>query len=313
MLLLELLGEEVHDPHVEVLAPEESVAIRRFHLEEAVVDLEDGDVEGAAAEVVDRDRLRFLLVETIGERRRGGLVDDAQDLEPRDLARVLGGLTLGVVEIGGHRDDGLRHRLAKIGLGGLLHLLEDDGGNLGGAVFLPAGLDPGVAVAAVDHRIGQVLAVLGDHRVVRAPADQALDRKDRVGRVRDRLPLGRLAHEALAVGEGDDRGRRARPFGVLDHARLGAIHDGNAAVRGSKVDTDDFGHNLRSSRLRRPRGARFRHPPRSLGRFWTSHARDGARRGDSRYIGRRFCRRKAPPPYCPRPRAFQLSETRLRV
>jgi hypothetical protein len=41
----------------------------------------------------------FLLVEAVRERRRGGLVDDALDLEAGDLARVLGGLALAVVEV----------------------------------------------------------------------------------------------------------------------------------------------------------------------------------------------------------------------
>jgi hypothetical protein len=160
VLLFELVGEVVHDPHVEVFTAEERVPVGGFHLEQAVVDFEDGDVEGAAAKVIDRDRARFLLVEAIGERGCRRLVDDAQHFEAGDLAGVLGGLALGVVEIGGHGDDGLRHVLAEIAFGGFLHLCQDEGGDLRGAVFLALHLDPGVAIAAVDDLVGHVLLVL---------------------------------------------------------------------------------------------------------------------------------------------------------
>ena len=70
----------------------------------------------------------FRLVEAVGERGRGRLVDDAQHFEAGDLAGVLGGLALGVVEVGRNGDDRLLDLLAEIGLGGLLHLLQDEGG-----------------------------------------------------------------------------------------------------------------------------------------------------------------------------------------
>src|SRR3546814_15319775 len=104
---LELFGEIFDDLAVEILAAEEGVAVGRLHLEHAVADFEDRNVEGTAAEVIDRDRLVLRLVEAIGERCRGRLVDDAQHFEAGDLAGVLGRLTLRVVEIGGDGDDGL--------------------------------------------------------------------------------------------------------------------------------------------------------------------------------------------------------------
>ena len=73
--------------------------------------------------------------------------------------------------------------LAEIGLGGLLHLLQDEGGDLRGRIGLAVGLDPGVAVAGAYDLVGDKLLVLLHHRVVVAAADQALDREE--GALRD--------------------------------------------------------------------------------------------------------------------------------
>ena len=185
----------------------------------------------------------FDLVETVGERGRGRLVDDAQHFKAGDLAGVLGGLALGVVEIGGNGDDGLIDLLAEMGLCGLLHLLQDEGGDLRGRIGLAVGLDPGVAVGGLDDLVGDELLVLLDHRIVVAAADQALHRKEGPLGIGHRLALGRLADEAFAViAEGDDRRRRPHALGILDDFGVLAIHYGDARIRGAEIDPNDLSH-----------------------------------------------------------------------
>ena len=149
--VLELRDDPLDDALIEVVAAEVRVAVGRLDLDDALADFENRDVEGAAAKVVDGDRLVLLLVEPIRQRRGGRLVDDAHHLETGDAARLLGRLALRVVEVGGHGDDRLGHRLAKVILGGLLQLLENHRGDLRRRQFLAARLDAHVAVRGA-HR-----------------------------------------------------------------------------------------------------------------------------------------------------------------
>ena len=253
LVLLELGQEPVHDPDVEVVAAEVRVAVGRLDLEDAVAELEDRDVEGAAAEVVDGDLLVLLLVEAVGERRRRRLVDDPLDLEARDPPGVLGRLALRVVEVGRDRDDGLGHRLAEVRLRVGLQLLEDHRGDFRRRVRPPVGdLDPdAIGLAVLLDRVRDDVAAVADFRIVPAAPHEALDRVDRVGRVGDRLALGQLADEALAgLVEGDDRRDRAAALCRRDHGGLAALHDGDDRVRRAEVDADDLAHVRRCSWLR---------------------------------------------------------------
>ena len=94
----ELCHGVFHDALVEVVAAEAGIAAGGQHRKGAVFDLDDGDVEGAAAEVIDQDLLGRFVVKAVGHGGGGRLIDDAQDVQACDAARILGGLALAVVK-----------------------------------------------------------------------------------------------------------------------------------------------------------------------------------------------------------------------
>ena len=140
-------------------------------------------------------------------------------------------VSLRIVEIGRHRDDGFGDFLAEIVLGRLLHLREHARRDFRRRHFLAVDLDPGVAVVGLHDLVRHHVDVFLHDVVLKPPADEALDGEQRVAGVRDGLPLRRLPDEHLAVfRERDDRWGRAIALAVLDDLRLAAVHDGDARV-----------------------------------------------------------------------------------
>ena len=68
-----------------------------------------------------------FLVETVRDSGSRGLVNNTMDIQTRNGASILSGLTLRVVEIRGNCNDGIVASCAKIGLSSLLHFQQDHG------------------------------------------------------------------------------------------------------------------------------------------------------------------------------------------
>ena len=116
---------------VHVVAAQLAVSTRRADLKHAVVENQDRDVEGAATQVVDRKHAVLTAVESIRQRRRRRLVQQAQHGQAREPCCVLGRLPLGIVEVRRHGD----HRATdatELGLGVFAQRPQDLGAHLDG-------------------------------------------------------------------------------------------------------------------------------------------------------------------------------------
>ena len=111
--------------NVEVFTTKMGVTIGGLDLEDTLLHLQNGDIEGSSSEIVDSNDRVVAAVKTVSEGSGGGLVDDTEDLETSDLTGILGSLTLGVVEVGRNGDDCVVDLLVQVLLCSLLHLNED--------------------------------------------------------------------------------------------------------------------------------------------------------------------------------------------
>ena len=179
VLSLELGLEVLQQVVVEVLTTQVGVTGGGLDGEDTALDGQEGNIESTTSQIEDQDNLLLggLLVKTVGDGSSGGLVDDSENVQTSNGTGVLGGQSLGVVEVGGNGDNGLLDSLADLGLRDLLHLGQDHGGDFLRRELLPltevVNLDEGSSVS-VNNGEGPVLHVGLDIRVVESSTDQSL-------------------------------------------------------------------------------------------------------------------------------------------
>ena len=216
VLVLELLGDVIQDHVVPVLASQTALAVGREDRHVVPVDVEDRDVERAAAQVIDQ-RLHVAVEVVHAERDRGcgRLVQDPEHVQTSDLTRVARGLALVVVEVGRAGDHDVADLLAEL--------------------ILRVGHDPFENDRGQD--LGGVFPLLNHAHPVRL-AHVALDELNDVLGIADRLVLGDLPDDDLVILEQDHRRRDPLVVTVGDDVGLAVfIEVGDRRIGRAQVDS----------------------------------------------------------------------------
>ena len=153
---------------VEIVAAEGRIAAGGQYFEHAFRELQDRDVEGAAAQVVHGVDAFGAVIEAVGDRGGGRLAQQAQHVQAGQLGRVLGGLALGVVEVGGHGDDRADQFVAERVFGALAQRGQDLRRDFDRALDAGDGAASAPCRARPDEVVRQVLGV-GDVASGRGP------------------------------------------------------------------------------------------------------------------------------------------------
>ncbi len=210
------------------------------------VEQEDGDVEGAAAQIVDGEEPVLPLLQAVGERGRGGLVEQAEHVEAGEPAGVLGGLALGVVEVRGHGDDGAADA-AELVLG--VALQAPSGSRRRPRPGSPRGRargsgrswpPPGCGARRTRRCRGASVSGSSAPRPMKRFTLTMVSLRV-LGREAQRLPAD---HHAAAVVVVDRGGDEPLLIAVGDHVRPLVAHAGDQRVGGAQVDADGAGPGL---------------------------------------------------------------------
>jgi len=230
---LRLRLQPVRQPAIEIIPAQGRIAGGGEHLEHALAQPQQGDIEGAATQIIDREDPFAALVQPVGDRGRRGFVEQAQHLDPGQARGIAGGLALGVVEIGGHGDDRALQRTAQRCLGPRLERLEDLRGDLHRRQRSARRLEP-QRVLVWQQVIGQP-AQRGEIRA--ATSHEALDRAEgRRGMAGLLGQRGATDYDRSGVVDRDYRGQQCAGLVIQQHLRLALAHRRHQRMRGAKVD-----------------------------------------------------------------------------
>ena len=199
VLLLEGIRQPVDDPTVPVVSAELGVSTGGLDVEDPLGNAQDRDVKGAATQVKDQHAFDRAAIKSVGKGRRGGLVQDPLNRNPSQTAGITGGLTLGIVEIGGDRDHRGLDGLTEEGAGVVHQLAEHAGHQFFRRVFPLSGgadhTDIALIVGANGVGDGQAAVV----QLIPLTANKTLEIGEGVARVQHELAPGQLTNKQFLV------------------------------------------------------------------------------------------------------------------
>mmetsp|Transcript_1373 Transcript_1373/g.8508 ORF Transcript_1373/g.8508 Transcript_1373/m.8508 type:complete len:275 (-) Transcript_1373:28-852(-) len=222
------------------------VTISGDHFKHPIVDGQNGHIERSTAQVEDQYvLLSAFLVQAVSNGCGRRFVDDAGNIQPRNSPCILGGLSLGIVEVGRNSDHCILDGFSKKAFGCFLHLREHHGTDLlWRKLFLfSLRIDFNVWLGVfVDNGERHKFHVPLDFLVTEFPANESLHVVHGTLRVGSRLILCGIPNESFSVGEGHVGRSDSVPLIVGDDLHTTILVHTHTRVGGSQIDPNHRSH-----------------------------------------------------------------------
>mmetsp|Transcript_9799 Transcript_9799/g.18927 ORF Transcript_9799/g.18927 Transcript_9799/m.18927 type:complete len:184 (-) Transcript_9799:281-832(-) len=175
------------------------------YFEDPVINVQQGHIKRPAAQIKHQYGFFLILfIESIRNGRRRGFIDDAFNFETGNFSRILGGLSLGIVEIGRYRDHGPFDGLANVRFGRFFHFPQHHAtqffwskGDFGmGLVQMRGQFEDGFPIGIPFDQVGEQGLVGLDGGIGEFASNQTLDIKKGSRGIGRGLILGGIAHES---------------------------------------------------------------------------------------------------------------------
>mmetsp|Transcript_61485 Transcript_61485/g.70505 ORF Transcript_61485/g.70505 Transcript_61485/m.70505 type:complete len:335 (-) Transcript_61485:480-1484(-) len=247
VLLLEIVGAEFDQFVIEIFSSQMGVTSSGFDFEDTVFDGQKGNIESSSSEIEDQN-VSFsdtLLIQTVGNSGGGGFVDDSQDVEASDGSSILGGLSLGIVEVSGDSDNSVLNLLTEETFSGFSHFGQDHGGDflrLESLDFtLELNFDDGLSTGSFNDLEWPVRHIALNGVFVEFTTNKSLGIENGVFGVSGNLILGGVTNKTLGFGESNIRGSGSVSLIVGNDFNLIVLHHSDARVGCSQIDSNS-GH-----------------------------------------------------------------------
>ena len=219
---------------VVVISPQRGVAAGGYDFKHALCQPQDGDVKRAAAQVKNGICTLAAIVKPICDGSGGGLIDQAQHVEARQLRRIFGRLALGIVEISRHRDDCAIQVIAQGIFCAIPQGSQYLGTHLNGGFFALHSLQ--AQHAGVIHK--PIRQLVRSSHILETAAHEALDRSQGIFGIKRQRGFRLEANLPTITRQIPDHRWENHPALLVGQAFGNAMaHRSDQGVRGTQVDT----------------------------------------------------------------------------
>lgn len=150
------------DHGIKIFSSTRSISVSGFNFKHSIGDFENRDIEGSSSEIIDCDQFSIVFVKSISKSSGGGFVDNSLNVKSGYFSGIFGGLSLGIVEIGGDSHDSFGDGFTEIRFSSFFHLIKDHGSHLGGGILSSVDFNPGISVVVSNDFVREMFKIFLD-------------------------------------------------------------------------------------------------------------------------------------------------------